>query len=84
MFSSRLFLFFATAATLMAQDPRGKMLGVITDASGAVITSAKITATQLDMNTHVSSVSNAGGNYELPYLVPGPYQITVSATGFKR
>ena len=80
--SLTLILFAATG--LIAQDPRGKLLGLITDASGAVIPSAKITATQKDMNTHVSSVSNAGGNYELPYLVPGPYQITVTANGFKR
>src|ERR1051326_9230698 len=54
------------------------------DASGSVVPFARITATQTEMNTHVSAVSNASGNYELPYLVPGPYLVTVTANGFKR
>jgi Carboxypeptidase regulatory-like domain/TonB dependent receptor len=84
MLSSRLFLIMAAAGALLAQDPRGKMLGLVTDASGGLVPGAKITATQIDMNTHLSALSNASGNYELPYLVPGPYQVVVTASGFKR
>jgi hypothetical protein len=71
------------ASPLLAQDARGKLVGRILDASSAVVPGAEIVATQVEMNTHVDAVSNADGNYTLPYLLPGIYRVDVKAKGFK-
>ncbi len=68
---------------LPAQDARGRILGRVTDATSAVVPGASVTVTQLDKNTHVTTRANNDGNYDLQYLLPGPYQIDVQAAGFK-
>lgn len=73
---------FITAAA--AQDARGRILGLITDSSGAVVPGASVTAVHLEMNTRVATRSNEAGNYELPYLLPGVYRIVVEMEGFRR
>lgn len=76
-----LVLLISSAAT--AQDARGKILGRVLDSSGALIPAADIAAIHTEMNTRTTARSNAAGNYELPYLLPGTYRIEVVATGFK-
>jgi hypothetical protein len=75
-------LLFACIAA--AQESRGKILGRIFDSSGATIPGASITGINEEMNTRVPAVSNAAGNYELPFLLPGTYRIEVVAKGFKQ
>lgn len=72
------------SSVLLAQDPRGKILGMVTDSSGAVVPGATVTAVQLNMNTSTPVRTNSAGNYELPFLLPGPYRLEVKAQGFKR
>src|SRR5947199_4421387 len=57
--------------------------GIVVDQTGAVVVSAKVTAT--NEATHVASttMSNDFGNFRLPSLPGGVYTIEVSATGFK-
>jgi hypothetical protein len=71
------------SAAALAQDARGKILGLVTDASGAPVPSAVIAAIQIEMNTTTSARTNSTGNYELPFLLPGPYRLEVAAPGFK-
>ena len=73
--------FFSVAAG--AQDARGKILGMVTDSTGAVIPGAAVTAVQLEQNTSAPTRANTAGNYELPFLLPGPYRLEVVAQGFK-
>ncbi len=75
---------FAGASGLHAQDARGRITGRVLDPTSAVVPEAKVTATQLAMNTHVTTRTNQKGNYDLPYLLPGAYRIDVEAAGFKR
>ncbi len=66
------------------QDARGTVLGRVMDASGAVVPGAEVRIT--NENTGVSSVAktNAGGNFVLPYLIPGTYTLSCEMTGFKK
>ncbi|MFB3827427.1 MAG: carboxypeptidase regulatory-like domain-containing protein [Bryobacteraceae bacterium] len=73
----------SAAPISQAQDARGRILGRVTDASSAVIPGAEVVATHTEMNTRVTARSNEAGNYDLPYLLPGPYRIDVEAQGFK-
>ena len=77
-------IFAVFGAGMLAQDPRGKILGLVTDTSGAVIPGASVTAIHREMNTRTPTVTNQAGNYELPFLLPGTYQLVVEAKGFKR
>jgi hypothetical protein len=77
-------LLVSATGLAVAQDARGRIVGIVTDASGAVVPGAAVTATHLEMNTRASSKSNDAGNYELPYLLPGVYRVVVELEGFKR
>lgn len=70
-------------AALTAQETRGIILGRVVDSSGAVIPGVTVRATNTATNIAVSTQSNAEGNYEIPFLIPGIYRLTVEHLGFK-
>jgi hypothetical protein len=57
--------------------------GRITDQSGAVIPGAQIKATQTATGLVRTTASNAEGQYLLPNLPVGPYQLRVTVPGFR-
>src|SRR5258708_3413429 len=71
-------------ATLHAQSVTGTLLGTVNDAGGAVVTNAKITATQTDTGVIRETISNESGNYTIPDLTPGNYSVTAASQGFKK
>ncbi len=74
---------FAIASVLSAQDVRGTLLGSITDSSKASIPGASIRVVNTTTKVSVSATSNREGLFNLPYLLPGAYRVTVEAKGFK-
>lgn len=81
----RLFLLLAVLAGIAAaQESRGSILGRVTDSSNATIPGAKISATNVNTNTAFSTTTNAEGNYEIPYLLPGMYTVVAENPGFTR
>jgi hypothetical protein len=80
-FSSLLILF---ALASPAQETRGQILGRVTDPSGAVVVGADVTALNTATGVSSSGVTNGTGDYTLPFLVAGSYDITVAAPGFKK
>ncbi len=68
---------------LRAQEFRATIAGQVTDASGATVAQATIIATKTDTNTKYQTITGMDGLYTLPFLQPGPYQITAEAPGFK-
>ncbi|MCL5742497.1 MAG: carboxypeptidase regulatory-like domain-containing protein, partial [Acidobacteria bacterium] len=75
-------VFFAPHAG--AQEFRAMMSGNVTDPSGAAIPGATVSATNLATNVRSTARSGADGNYVLPQLSPGPYELTVEAAGFQK
>ncbi len=73
----------AGALPLAAQEARGTLLGRVTDPTGAVIVGAKIDALNTATGVHYPGTTNGDGDYLLPFLIPGPYNITAEAGGFK-
>ena len=67
----------------LAQDTRGTIAGRVADPSGAVVPGAKVTATHVATNTKTEATTNEQGSYLIPYLLPGTYQVTAHAAGFK-
>jgi hypothetical protein len=56
--------------------------GTVTDASGAVVAGAQITATQTNTGVTRTATSDANGVYSLPSLPLGPYRLEVKKEGF--
>ena len=76
-------LFFAGAAPVsQAQVTTAEIQGRVQDASGAAIPGAAVTARNTDTAIERSARSDARGNYRLPALAAGRYQITAALAGF--
>ncbi len=71
-------------ASALAQEFRGSILGRVTDSSGAVVSGAAIQVINTDTNVAVSTTSNQDGNYQVPFLNPGNYNVIVDHPGFKK
>src|SRR5262245_14394087 len=67
-----------------AQGFTAAVLGTVTDSSGAVVAKAIVTAINKNTDAHTSVVTDTNGNYTVPQLQPGDYQVSVEAPGFKR
>ena len=61
----------------------GALNGTITDSAGRVIPGAQVTAANVATNVAQTAITNADGLYRIFNLLPGQYQVTVAAQGFK-
>jgi hypothetical protein len=61
----------------------GIITGRVTDATGAVVPDAKVTATDLSTGTQHGTLTNSAGVYALPALQVGRYKMTAGHQGFK-
>src|SRR5271155_5913179 len=69
------------APVLLGQDVSSKITGTVTDASGAVISGATVTATEKSRGTIYPAETNSAGVYYLSPLPIGDYALKVSAPG---
>src|SRR5690242_9971103 len=69
--------------SLHAQVDTGTIVGTITDPSGAVVSGAKVTLTNLGTNATLSTTAGSDGNYTFTPVRVGSYKIDVSAPGFQ-
>jgi hypothetical protein len=56
--------------------------GRIEDASGAVVSGAGLTATNLQTNQKQTATTGSDGRYRFPYLQVGSYRLSIEAQGF--
>src|SRR6266404_7493353 len=61
----------------------GRMVGTVTDTSGAVVANASVTATQQGKGFARTTTTNAEGYYVLDSLRPAQYDVTVELAGFR-
>lgn len=73
-------LFCATWA--WGQTETGQITGTVTDPSGAVVPNATISAKSLNTGETRTATTSTSGNYVLPNLRLGTYEVTISAPGF--
>ena len=85
-----LFMILGMAATLLfsagvsAQQVTGRILGTVTDASGAAVANAEIKVINQDTGTIRSATSGPDGLYNVPQVPAGTYSVEVTAAGFER
>jgi Carboxypeptidase regulatory-like domain len=78
-----LVLVFSTAA-LFAQTTvsTGSIVGTVTDMSGALVSSARVTITNVGTNEVLNLTTNGSGAYNSGALAPGNYKVQISSRGF--
>src|SRR5271167_1827111 len=72
------------ATPLCAQKDAGAIVGLVRDPSGAVVTGAKVTVTDVDRGIQLTLSTNAAGEYVASPLRIGRYSVTVEKQGFKK
>ncbi len=77
-----LFAILFTAGPGFAQE--GSITGSVRDASGAVLPKAVVTVSSNTQSFTRSAVSNDVGDYLIPGLPPGSYNLVVKAPGFQQ
>ncbi len=69
---------------LYGQATTAIISGNVSDASGAFIPAARVTATNLDTNIAREAVTGSGGEFSIRFLPIGSYRVEINASGFKR
>jgi hypothetical protein len=61
----------------------GSISGVVTDASGAVLSGASVVGTDIQTGVRTTATTDAKGFYNLPALAVGTYDVEIRQVGFK-
>jgi len=74
----------ASARTVCAQETinYASLSGRVTDAQGAVVPGAQVSARQTETNVTSETVTDAEGRFRFPYLKVGPYEVKAHLEGF--
>src|SRR5258708_3001420 len=72
------------AAPVFSQTTTGRILGEVTDSTGAGLPGATVTVTDVQRATTRTVTADQSGNYAVPNLAPSVYSVRAEAKGFKR
>jgi hypothetical protein len=75
-------LLLCAVASLAQIGSDASLLGVVTDASGAVVPQAVVTVVNLNTGLQKSATTGETGDFEISALPVGPYSVSVSRPGF--
>jgi hypothetical protein len=81
--AAAVFVLFFTVSPLMAQVDTGSITGSVRDASGAIVTGAKVTLTNEGTGITLTTQTGADGIYDFSPVRIGTYSIQAAAQGFK-
>ncbi len=73
----------ALSLSSWSQSTAGRVLGTVSDQSGAAVAGATVVVTDLQRGTSRSITTGEDGTYVAPDLQPGTYKIHVESKGFK-
>ena len=68
--------------TMFGQAETGRIIGVVSDPTGAIITQAKVTVKNTGTNLTREATTSSAGEYTITNVPAGSYVVTVSAPGF--
>jgi len=68
----------------VGQTETGQISGTIRDASGAVVSGAKVTVTSINTGIVRDTTSNAAGIFNIASLRPDVYEVVIDAPGFQK
>src|SRR5215218_7805861 len=70
--------------TAFGQTGTSSVRGTIVDPLGKVVSGATVTLTNTETNTSRTQTTTDSGVFAFEQVPPGPYEVTVEATGFKK
>ena len=76
--------FFLCGVLAFGQTDRGTITGTVVDPSGAVLANAAVEARNGANGQVFTAATTSTGNYTLPQLPAGAYELSVTAAGFKK
>jgi len=76
-------LILAAGQNITAQSDNSSLTGTVTDASGAVLPSAKVLIHSNATGQETNATTNEGGSFNVPNLPPGSYKVSVTSEGFQ-
>jgi hypothetical protein len=76
-------LLVGAALPSQCQTTMGRILGSLSDPSGAAVAGVNITITDVQRGPTRNSVTDASGDYVVPDLQPGVYKVRAETKGFK-
>lgn len=82
LFLSLIVSLFLTQIHALAQTVNGELVGTVIDATGASIPNASVAALNQGTNTRYTATTNNAGEYRIPNLPPGLYDVNVTSGGF--
>src|SRR5262249_11103114 len=82
-FLATLTLILICVIPMKAQVITGTILGTVTDSRGALLPGVKVEIKNVGTNIAATVVTNPVGEYVVPLLQPGSYDVTFEAASFK-
>jgi Carboxypeptidase regulatory-like domain/TonB dependent receptor len=76
-------LLLAVCAPVFSQTTTGRILGTVSDQSGAAVAGAAVVITDVQRGTTRAAATDESGSYAVPELPPGVYKVRAEAKGFK-
>jgi hypothetical protein len=74
---------FVAASLIFAQTDRGLINGTVTDSTGAAVPGANVVATNRATNVTFATLTTSTGDYTIPALPVGAYNLRIEKPGFK-
>jgi hypothetical protein len=78
-----LFVCLAAVVAAYAQTVGASLQGAVTDPSGAVVPGAQVEIRSVDTGASRTLVTDDGGRWREPVLLPGDYELRITAAGFQ-
>jgi hypothetical protein len=76
-------LLLSVSVFTFSQTTAGRILGSVSDQSGAAVAGAAVVVTDVQRGTTRVVATDSSGNYSAPDLQPGAYKVRAEAKGFK-
>jgi outer membrane receptor protein involved in Fe transport len=84
MWKQALGILVLAGLSAVAQSDRGSITGNVTDRTSAPIPGASVSALNTSTGVNYPTTTNETGNYFIPQLPAGIYELTVTAPGFRQ
>jgi Carboxypeptidase regulatory-like domain len=78
------FISLGSASSIFGQTFQASITGLVTDASGGVVSGAEITAVEQSNGFSRGTTTLEDGSYDITLLPPGQYRLTASKQGFEK
>src|SRR5215813_10113786 len=84
-FRAAIFVFcLFVVSALWSQTATGRIVGTVSDPTGALIPGASITVTNVNTQVANDTITNEQGLYQAPLLPIGTYTVTANMPGFQK